>query len=132
MTRHSAKITAKSVLFFFAFCAATSSAADTQVNFAITPFSFNDTVYDELSLDITETPRFLQAHGALIATGAGAASPVTGTCFFTGEGGVFCTLKYSVFTFNLNLNADIQGSYAIIGAGGDTQATGQASLSAIN
>jgi hypothetical protein len=110
---------------------AANAAATTQVDFAITPFSFEGVSYNQLSLDITETPRFLQAHGALISSAASTGFPVTGTCFFTSSSGVYCALKYNVFTLKLALDPEANGTYEILGPNGDSQTTGQVQLTGI-
>lgn len=96
---------------------------DAQLDLAITEFSFEIfesslKTYDQIQLDIEQSPRVFKANGALKYSVDGDGFPITGTCALTEEEAVFCSLNFSYATLYLELTAGLNGTYVLLGAGG--------------
>lgn len=64
--------------------------------------------YTILEVDIDVGSRYFPANGALLD--AGKASPLTGTCFSTAAGGIFCNFQGDQNSFNMNIASDLNGT----------------------
>lgn len=112
------------VLLFIGFgVPAWAGLDDSQLDLGITEFSFEIAessmkTYDQIQLDIEQSPRVFKANGALRYSVDGDGFPVTGTCALTDEETVFCSLNFSYATMYLELTGELNGTYLLLGAGG--------------
>ena len=96
---------------------------DAQLNLDITEFSFeifesSVKTYDQIQLDIEQSPRVFKVNGALKYSVDGDGFPITGTCAVTETGNAFCSLNFSYATMYLELTGELDGTYVLLGAGG--------------
>lgn len=96
---------------------------DSQLDLGITEFSFQvfeggTKTYDQIQLDIEQSPRVFKANGALKYSVNDDGFPITGTCALTQEETVFCTLNASFASIYLELDGELNGTYILNGADG--------------
>lgn len=81
-------------------------------------FGFNK--YEALRVEIDGDGQFMGAHGAFVKAD-GFASPATGTCFSTTDGGVFCNLQVDQTSANIELGKNLSGTLFVKDANGVIQ-----------
>ena len=92
--------------------AALAGPEDFTLSLGIDSFSAFGQSYDQIWLDIEQTPRFFQVHGAVIDSATTDGLPVTGTCAFGGEA-IFCTLGSFPFNMWLDMDAELNGQFVV-------------------
>lgn len=111
----------KLLLMGMLLCPAAASASDYATVFNITG-DIGGAGYTKMRLDITRHRRFLAVNGA-VETNAGIGSPLSGTCQFAANGGVFCVLQNGFVNYILDLGPNLNGTMRASDGLGSTFAT---------
>lgn len=124
-------------LFFSFSLPAFAGLDDAQLDLGITPFNFevfesSIKTYDQIQLDIEQSPRVFKANGALRYSVDGDGFPITGTCSLTEQQTVFCALNASFASIYLELDGELNGTYLLNGADGVFISEGAVSFIALN
>jgi len=94
------------------------SAEQYQVDLSFgTGLASGDDIFTTGNLDLVTTARHLSINGT-INTDSGFSSPVTGTCFNTVSGGVYCNIQIDHFSANLSIGSNLSGAVELKNAVG--------------
>lgn len=97
------------LLLASAFSHLASAQSDYHITWDIpATITISGNTYRELSLDINEGTKYLAANG-LLSTGP-TATPATGTCFFTIEETIFCSLTVDFVLFTIRVSPNLNGT----------------------
>jgi len=81
-----------------------------------------------LTIDLDIGTTFISAHGG-VDYDDGLTSPITGTCFFTNNGGIFCTSSITEgLTGILDIGGDLNGTWEVIDIDGVIVESGEATF----
>jgi hypothetical protein len=111
----------KLLLLCLALAPGIASASDYSPAFTVAG-SIQGTTYTGLELDISVHKRYMAVNGSLQAPN-GLASPLSGTCQFTGAGGAWCILQMAHLSFILDLGQNLNGVLRALDASGNTIST---------
>jgi hypothetical protein len=131
---HSKGTTMKKLgLALFSLYSISASASDFNLTISVEDLSAgNDTVevIENFNIDINIGANYTQANGVRNFSN-GLAAPVTGTCFFTSEDGVFCDLQSQHWSYTIVLDQDFVGTVTATDGVGDFFDESQASITDI-
>lgn len=81
-----------------------------------------NTTWEKLALDVSSTRSSFITAAGVIGTDY-FASPATGTCFATDNGGAYCNLQVDQYSINLELDGNLNGTISVKNALGNNFAT---------
>lgn len=103
-------------------------AQDVPVSWDISSISVVGEPQTRLELDVRPGNRYMAANGALIDNNQ-IKTPAVGTCFFTLDNGIFCTVQVDHFVITLDLASNANGTVFLRDSAGNILDTGNAFLS---
>ena len=101
--------------FIAALTLLSSSSLHAQADYAF-GWKMNDTfggrTFTSLQLDLNVGTNYFPLNGGL-RTSENTITPVTGTCFLTGVGGLYCNMQADQFSMNFVVDPDLSGVYEV-------------------
>jgi len=92
-----------------------SSSLHAQADYAL-GWKINDTFggfnFTNIQLDLNVGTNYFPLNGGL-RTSENVITPVTGTCFLTGVGGLYCNMQADQFSINFLVDPDLSGEYEV-------------------